>query len=423
MEAKIISVVETTVEELKDELFDLTRNLVRIPSVVGQEEEAQEFMARQYSRAGLEVELFEAQKEKIESHPFFIDSGLPFAGRPNVIGRQPGDPAKRSLILNGHIDVVSPEPVDQWSHDPWGGEILEGRLYGRGSLDMKAGLAANLTALKALARAGLDPGGSVILQSVIEEEAGGGGGTLACLAEGYQAEAMFCTEPGLTVCVAHAGVLYFRVRVEGRTAHAGRAHEGVNAIGKLIPIFQALSALDDHRRLSISYPLFQIEKTPACHLNLGRMNGGDWPSTVPGFAHLEGRISFVPGETRSGIRDLVEKTVQEAALPDPWLQKRPPTIEWFGWQAEPWVQDPNHPFIHTVTDCVQVITDGKVRMDGKPAGLDTRFAGYYGIPAVSFGPVGESLHGCDEYVDLDSLVMVTKAVALTALSWCSEQKA
>ena len=287
---------------------------------------------------------------------------------------------------------------------------------------MKSGLAANLTALKALERAGLDPGGAVMLQSVVEEEAGGGGGTLACLMEGQTAEAMFFTEPGPRVCVAHAGVLYFRVRVEGRTAHAGHAHEGVNAIGKLVGIFQALSGLDERRRIEVAYPLFQPRGNPACHLNLGRMSGGDWPSTVPGFAWLEARMSFVPGETKAGIKALVEKTVGDVAQADPWLREHPPKVEWFGWQAEPWEQDPKHPFVRTVVRNVELATNQAAQLDGKTAGLDTRFAGFFRIPAISFGPVGERMHGVDEYVELDSLVMVTKAVALSTLDWCSQEK-
>ena len=422
MDPKTIAAVERTVDDLQDELFGLAQELVRIPSVVGQEGPAQEFIAQRYAEVGLEVELFEASKSAVENHESFIDSKIPFAGRPNVIARRAGDPGKRSLILCGHIDVVSPEPVAQWKHDPWSGFIENGRLHGRGSLDMKGGLAANLIALKALGKTSLRSLGPVMLQSVIEEEAGGGGGTLACLTAGHTADAMFFTEPVPAICIAHAGVLYFKVRVEGVTAHAGRAHEGVNAIQKMMKVLDALFALDEHRRATVSYPLFQPNATPACHLNLGSLTAGDWPSTVAGFAELEGRISFVPGETKDGIKSLVENAVREAAQADPWLREHPPEIEWFGWQSDPWQQDPEHPFVLAVADSVKEVTGGEAKMIGKPAGLDTRFAAFFNMPAISFGPAGEFLHGCNEYVDLDSLVMVTKVVALTVLSWCSRAK-
>ena len=423
MDGKIIAVVQDTVEELSDELIELTQDLVRIPSTEGQEGPAQEFMASRMLAEGLAVESFEPDKQKLLEHPAFVDSEVPFEGRQNLIGRWKGDPAKRSIILNGHIDVVSPEPVERWTVDPWGGEVQGRRLYGRGSLDMKGGLAAHIIALKALRRAGLEPGGSVMVQSVLEEEAGGGGGTLACLMEGNVADAMFITEPGSEVCVAHAGVLYFRVRVEGHTAHAGQADKGINAIGKMYPIYHALSQLDALRRESVRYPLFQGDGSPACHLNLGRMWAGDWPSTVAGFSELEGRVSFVPGETREEIQALIERTVHAAAQDDAWLRDNPPTVTWFGWKADPWRQDADAPFVQMVRRGVEEVTGSPAKLCGKSAGLDTRFCSYFDIPSVSFGPRGQYSHGCDEYVDLDSLIAVCKVVALTVLSWCSQAKA
>lgn len=423
MDGKTYAAVQDAVEKLGDELISLTQDLVRIPSTVGREGPAQEFLASRMLAEGLAVETFEPDKQKLREHPAFVDSEVPFEGRSNLLGRWPGDPAKRSIILNGHIDVVSPEPVEQWTVDPWGGEVRQGRLYGRGSLDMKGGLAAHLMALKALRRVGLAPGGTVMMQSVLEEEAGGGGGTLACLLEGHAADAMFITEPGAEVCVAHAGVLYFRVRVEGRTAHAGQADRGINAIGKMYPIYHALSQLDALRRESVRYPLFQGDGSPACHLNLGRMWAGDWPSTVAGFAELEGRVSFVPGETRQEIQALIEKAVQEAAQGDGWLQEHPPKVTWFGWQAEPWQQDSADPFVRTVRRSVEKVTGRQAELCGKSAGLDTRFCPYFGIPSVNFGPTGKNSHGCDEYVDLDSLLVACQVVALTVLVWCSQAKA
>ncbi|MCF8042411.1 MAG: ArgE/DapE family deacylase [Desulfarculaceae bacterium] len=423
MDDKTITAVQDAVEKLSAELISLTQDLVRIPSTVGHEGPAQEFMASRMRAEGLAVETFEPDKQKLLEHPAFVDSEEPFESRHNVIGRWDGDPAKRSIILNGHIDVVSPEPVDQWTVDPWGGEVHGNRLYGRGSLDMKGGLAVHIIALKALRKAGLEPGGSVMVQSVLEEEAGGGGGTLACLTEGYTADAMLITEPGSEICVAHAGVLYFRVSVEGRTAHAGQADRGINAIGKMYLIYHALSKLDALRRGSVRFPLFQTDGSPACHLNLGKMRSGDWPSTVAGFAELEGRVSFVPGETREQIQALIERTIQEAVQGDAWFAEVPPQVTWFGWKAEPWQQDSADPFVQALRGNVEKVTGRQVELCGKSAGLDTRFCSYFNIPAVTFGPIGGSTHACDEYVDLDTLLVTCKVVALTVLDWCSKAKA
>jgi len=158
MEEKIKAKIEIVVDRLREEMIETLAELVRIPSVVGNEGAAQDFMRRQYEGLELDVKTFEADKKKVGQHSAYVESGLPFEGRPNVIGLLPGDSNKKSMILNGHVDVVSPEPVDQWQHDPWGAEIEGNRLYGRGAVDMKAGVIANLYALKALLRAGIEPG-------------------------------------------------------------------------------------------------------------------------------------------------------------------------------------------------------------------------------------------------------------------------
>ena len=422
MEKKIKAKIEIEIDGLRDEMINTLAELVRIPSVVGSEGPAQDFMQRQYEGLGLEVKIFEADKNTVGQHSAYVESGLPFEGRPNVIGLLKGDPAKKSMILNGHVDVVSPEPVDQWQHDPWGAEIEGKRLYGRGAVDMKAGVIANLFALKALRQAGIEPGGDVMLQSVIEEEAGGGGGTLACLMEGYTADGMIITEPFMIPVISHTGVLYFRVRTKGLTAHAGHAHRGVNAIGKMMKIYQAMVDLDLHRAATVEFPLYHKVEGRSCHLNIGTMKAGDWPSTVAGFAEMECRISFIPGESVAEIKATVEQVIKDLARTDGWLKVHPPEVEWFGWQTEPWYQDPDDPFIKTVLPCFESVCGQKLEISGATAGLDNRFSSYFGFPSICFGPDGDKYHSFDEFVDLDSLVTATKAVALATLAWCSQDK-
>jgi acetylornithine deacetylase len=157
-----------------------------------------------------------------------------------------------------------------------------------------------------------------MLWSVIDEEEGGGGGTLACLMEGYTASGMVCTEPhNLSITIAHAGVSHFRITVEGKTSHAGLAHLGVNAIGKMYPIYQALVNLDEKRGREIIFPLFEKGSGRSCHINVGTMKAGDWPSTVAGMAQIEGRIGFIPGEKLDDMKQMIESTVEEIARRDP----------------------------------------------------------------------------------------------------------
>jgi acetylornithine deacetylase len=422
MDAKIKTKIESTVDKLRDEMTETLTELVRIPSVVGTEGPAQDFMHRQYEGLGLDVKTFEADKNKVGQHSAYVESGLPFEGRPNVIGLLKGDPAKKSMILNGHVDVVSPEPVDQWEHDPWGAEIEGNRLFGRGAVDMKAGVMANLFALKALIKAGIEPGGDVMLQSVIEEEAGGGGGTLACLMEGYTADGMIITEPFMVPVISHTGILYFRVKIKGLTAHAGHAHLGVNAIGKMMKVYEAMVDLDLHRAAIVVYPLYHNVEGRSCHLNIGTLKAGDWPSTVAGFAEMECRISFIPGESMAEIKSTVERVIKDVTQTDAWLKDHPPEVEWFGWQTEPWYQDPDDPFIKTVIPCFESVSGRKLEVSGVTAGLDNRFSLYFGFPSICFGPDGCNYHSFDEYVELDSLVTATKAVALATPEWCSQEK-
>jgi len=413
-------------DSLRDDMTAALRKRVSIPSVIVDEGKAQDFMRRTYEALGLDVRVVYADRAKVSKHPAFCDTAKPFEGRPNVIGILKGDPKKKSIILNGHVDVVSPEPVAQWKHAPWGGEVEGSKLYGRGAADMKGGLIANLFALKTLQKIGLELGGTVMLQSVIEEEDGGGGGALACFMEGFTADGMIVTEPSAWVNVALAGIIRCLVRVKGKSAHPAQSQLGVNAIGKILPIYQALEKLDLTRKAEVKFPLFQesVPGSPACHLIVGTLHAGAHIATVPGFAELGCRVGFIPGETVKGMRELVEGTIQEAANRDPWLREHPPEVEWLPFQAEPFYQDPEHPFVKTVIAAAQTVAGQAAEV--KPRGAtwteDTRFANGFGFPALSMGPVSERPHGVDECVDLDSLVRLVKALAMAAADWCSQDK-
>ncbi len=410
---KILDVVASRRDAI---LADLAA-LVQIPSLVGQEGPIQRYMKERLLRLGMAVEEFEADPETISRHPAYIPLPTDYRGRPNVVGTL-GGRRGRSLILNGHVDVVSPEPISQWKHDPWGASIEAGKLYGRGATDMKGGLAAALGAVDGILQSGFRPAGRVIFESVIEEEAGGSGGTLACFLRGYSADALLIPEPQPRIATSHVGVLYFRVRVHGRTAHAGLAHLGVNAISKMNVLYGALVELDRERGESVHFDAFERGSGRSCHLCIGTYRAGDWPSTVAGRAELECRISFVPGETQAGIRALVEETIRSAAQKDDWLREHPPEIEWFGWRADPWVQPTDHPFIGTLAEATRAVFGQPAEVIGKAAAMDTRFGAYFGVPAASYGVDGGNTHGIDEYVWTDSVVRCAQVITLTIAEWC-----
>jgi acetylornithine deacetylase len=291
---------------------------------------------------------------------------------------------------------------------------------------MKSGVIANLFALRALKECGIHLQGDLILQSVIEEEAGGGGGTLACFERGYLADGFIATEPHWRdISIAHPGILYFRVIVTGKSAHAGHGHLGVNAAVEMAPIITMLSEWDEERAATLHYEPFERLDPAAkrsCHLNVGVVRAGDWPSTVPGRAEIEIRLSFVPGETEASVKREIEVRVRDVAQRSAWLREHPPKVEYFGWHTEPWIQDETHEFVQTfvksMMDARMDKNDPPPMLAGITAGLDTRFAALYGVPALSWGPRGAGLHGADEYVELDSVVAVARTLALFAMQWC-----
>ncbi len=422
----ILQTVFEQLEEDRDLILETLAKLVKTPSVVGHEGEAQNLVQTLYRELELDLDVFEAgDVQGLYDHPAYCGwEGLPpgkrYDGRPNVVGTLPGDDSHPSLILNGHIDVVSPEPEGQWSHPPWGAEIQDGLMYGRGASDMKSGLVSAWAALRAILKTGHRPAGTVALQSVIEEEAGGGGGTLACFLRGHNADAFVAVEPsGHRIRTGNGGILYFRIKVAGQTAHAGNAHLGVNAVAEMAPIVAALFELDRRRGREVTDPFFEEGSMGrSCHLSIGTYRAGDWPSTVAGWAEVEARIGFLPGEAREDIKNLVQNTVHTAAGDSSWLVEHPPEVEWFGWKADPWVEDGDHPFIQHMQNTAEKVLGQNVPLYARTSGVDSRFAHLFDSVGVCYGPTGRNNHGIDEGVELESVFECSRVLAALILSWC-----
>ncbi len=284
---------------------------------------------------------------------------------------------------------------------------------------MKGGLTAAIYAIKALSENHVPLKGDVILESVIEEEIGGPGGTLATLLRGYRANAALLAEPFKKICVGSAGVCWFRVRVTGKTEHAARSHLGVNAIGKVSKIYEALLALDVHRAETKRYPLAEKYWGRSTNLSIGTIRGGDWPSTVAGWAEIECRIGWQPIETMDQVKAEVEETIRNTAKSDDWMRDHPPSVEWFGWRAEASETDINSPIIRVLQRNANQLLGSEPEIVGTSAADDTRwFVLYANTPAVTLGPDGDNIHGIDEYVLVDDVVAMAKIYALTILDWC-----
>jgi acetylornithine deacetylase len=402
------------IDRREDELIETVAALVRFPSELGNEADAQAYVADHLRQSGLEVDVWDLD-DTIKHLPNAGDSGVPFPGRPNVAGTMRGSGGGRSFILNGHIDVVSPEPVAAWSYDPWQPTIVGDRMYGRGAYDMKSGDALNLMLPRLLRGLGIELQGDLIVHSVIEEECTGNGALDA--ARRNRADAAIMTEPtGGLFTHAHVGVLWFRIGIVGKSWHAMQAWKGVNAITKAIPIMQALQALDA-RLNEQTHPAFAGIEHPI-NLNIGVIQGGDWPSTVPGACEFHCRLSCYPGQTVAETRREIEAAVADAIADDPWFAEHPPTIVWDGFQSAGSVVSMDEPFVRVLDQWHQRVFATVMDLKAGTGINDMRYYNFEGIPAGCYGAAGANGHAADEWLDIRSLAPAAKVLGAFLIEWC-----
>jgi acetylornithine deacetylase len=415
------SALEARIRDAVDAGFDeqvaFTAELVGIPSLRGAEAPAQDYMARALKTRGLAVDRWRIDVADIQDLPRFSPVAVSYDDAWNVVGtHRSRTQAGRSLILNGHIDVVPTGPLELWSTPPFAPRVSEGWLYGRGGGDMKAGLVANLYALDALARIGLAPAADVHLQSVVEEECTGNG-ALACLQRGYRAEAAIIPEPsGNRLTSAQVGVIWFQVKVRGKPVHVAYAGTGSNAIEACFPLIKALHRLEE-RWNAEKHPMYTDVHHPI-NFVVSKIAGGDWTSSVPAWCTFDMRIAVFPGADLAAMRAQVERTIADASRDDPFLSNNPPEIVYHGFQAEGYVLGECAPK-DLLEACHARVFGGALEARVSTATTDARFFGLYaGIPAMVYGPLAEDIHGFDERVQLESVRKVTQTIALFIAEWC-----
>jgi len=394
--------------------------LIKAASTAGLEREAQGLMAAKLAALGMDVDVWEQGGKELLNHPYFCSPRTDFAGSPNVVGRLKGTGGGRSLIINGHIDVVPPGDPEQWSRSPWSGHIEDGKIYGRGATDMKGGTVAALLAVEALRALGIKLKGDLVFESVVEEESGGSG-TLATILRGYRADAALIPEPsGMAIYPQQQGSMWFRITVKGRVAHGGTRYRGVSAIEKAIVVIGQIEELEKKRNSILSKePLYQGVPIPV-PINIGRIAGGSWPSSVPDVVTLEGRMGVAPGERLEDARRELESTLRALGNIDPWFREHPPVVDWFGAQWLPGSIALDHPLMDVLTRNYRTVLGADPKIKASPWGTDggllTQVAG---IPTVVFGPgITEVAHYPDEYIELKSILEAAAIYALTIVEWC-----
>ncbi len=412
---------ETRVARTLDEagLLEAVRELVAVESWNGAETPAQDLMARWMAESSLEVDRWEIDQEELKGHPGYCTE-IPRDRPVGVVGTLPGVGDGPSLILNGHVDVVPPGDPALWTHPPFQAVVTDGRIFGRGALDMKGPLLAALFALRAIRSQGIRLRGQVFLESVVGEE-DGGMGTLATLLRGYRADGAVVMEPtGLAVAPALGGALSFRVHVPGQAAHGCVRYEGVSAIDNFIPLYRAIQELETRRNGVLGAdPLFSGYPVPF-PISVGTIQGGDWASSVPDHLTFEGRFGAAPGEDLAGARKALEAAVEEAARSHPWLREHAPRVEWWGQQFEPAAIPSDHALVDTVAGAAGAVMEAEPRLQGMTYGADMGLLVNHGsIPTVLFGPGDiRRAHQPDEYVEVAELMAAARSLAVTVMRFC-----
>lgn len=403
-------------------LLEVLNDLVAIPSITGDATDAQRYVARHMASLGLTVDTWDLDIQTLEQHPACSTEVARTEGL-GIVGTLGEGQTGRTLILNGHVDVVPPGDVNTWTYPPWQATRVDDKIYGRGALDMKGGLCCALFAAKAIQEANVTLDGTVLIQSVIGEE-DGGIGTLATVLRGYTADAAVIMEPtGLAVAPAQAGALNFRITVPGLAAHACVREEGYSAIEAFWPIHHALLELERSRNANLDEPLFASYETPY-PLSIGRLEAGQWASSVPESLVCEGRFGIALDEDLEVAKQQFETTVAHAAAPHPWLKKHPPTVEWWGGQFAPAHIASGHLIVQTVTEAFEDTTQQPARLEGVTYGSDMRLLVHQGqIPTVLFGPGDiRQAHRPDEFVPIADLIACTRTLILTILRFCGYQR-
>jgi acetylornithine deacetylase len=390
--------VDAELDALAERSFAFLERLVAEPSVVGAEAGAQAVVAAELERIGFAVELLEVP-ESIGTDTLAGVPQVSYAGRPVVVGRLGGGDGK-TLLCNGHVDVVPAGSPERWSSPPFTPIRRDGWLYGRGAGDMKCGFAMVLLAVEALQRA--EPaaiGGSLAFVSAIEEECTGNG-TLAALRAGVLGDAVLLPEPtGLEILTGGSGVLWCDIVVSGRAGHAHDAQAGANPILACLALVTALQALE------VELNAARGEGEGHCATNVGMIEGGDWRSSSPTGARLGVRVGFPAHWDVESAQRAVREALERATSAPGWPRGATAALSFDGFRAVGYRLAPEHPLVGAVADAHEAVHGNRPQPYRLASTTDARhYLNALAIPALCYGPVVRNIHGVDEAVELASIV-------------------
>lgn len=409
-----------------DRLVELTQSLVRLPSEnkapLGSEWECQQYAAGVLQQAGWQPILYTPDTAPgIQSHPLFWP-GRQYDKRPNVAAKRAGTGGGRSLILSGHIDTV-PIGAEPWTRLPFGAAIEGNRLYGRGSNDMKAGVAVNLFVAEALAGMGLALQGDLTIETVVDEEFGGVNGTLAGRLMGFTADAAIISEPtSLRVCPAQRGGRTIDITFQAPNQGILSAKAGAGVIDQLRVFLDELPQFAEVRRVSGGVHPLYAHLENAVPVSVSRIQTAPWgtsePPNVPPICRVELFWQAMPGETVDKIdREFAEwfdallQRHAEVFTVAPLLEH---PIRWLAGSAMP----TDAPFVTEFAACAESVLERRPTVAGIEGPCDMYVFHEFGIPALLWGAHGGNTHMPDEYVEIDSVVQSAKVLLAFVCDWC-----
>jgi acetylornithine deacetylase len=424
--------VTKEIERRRDALVALATDLIGFDTISRdvddpprEEANLQEYLAGRLRAAGAETEVWEPRPEDVAGSRL-VPPGLRFDGRPQMAARFPGAGDGRSLLLNGHIDVVPADPHEEWTSDPFQAQVREGNLYGRGAVDMKGGIATMVFAAEVLASLGLRLAGELVVCTVTDEESTGAGG-VAAVTHGVSADAAIVTEStSFDVAIACSGSLLPTITVPGRPGHVSieqphwKAGGAVSAIDKADVIREALDRLQEewHGR-----PEHQHPHLAPSHIITTKISGGEWPVSYPSSCRLSYHVGYLPTQADedgwgAAVQAEIIDRIERAARADAWLAENPPTIEWATGVPAAEISA-EEPIVQTMLAAgADIGRSGQLADTGWVDGATFTRSG---TPSICFGPGdGRLAHTVDEHVPIDSLVHGAQALAIAALRFCGE---
>jgi acetylornithine deacetylase len=379
----------------ESDTIDLLKNLIMMnsvnPSLVKGacgEAEIAEYVANYLKGMGLRAK---------------IDEVMP--RRSNAIGVLKGSGGGPTLMLNGHLDTVG---TDYMEIDPFDPIVKEGRIYGRGSNDMKGGLAAMLAATKAIVDSGVRLKGDLILAGVCDEEYASIG--TESLVKEFKADAAVITEPTqLNIAVAHKGFAWIDIETRGVAAHGSTPHVGVDAIAKMGKVLVEIERLQEG---PLQEKTHRLVGSPSIHAST--ISGGRELSTYPDCCRLQVERRMIPGETVDDVDKEIGTILSTAAKTDPKFEGRHEITFVRG----PMEVSSDEAICRTLHWAIKEVTGAESQFNGSSGWMDTEILWRRGTPSVAFGPKGEGSHAAVEYVESDSVIAVARILELTAASFC-----